>query len=460
MSKPTKIKFDPNQLCYDMMQIYVDNKDTLFPSKTKPEGVKSKVVICNEGSSRAGKTWDFFLLLFYICQQSRGANLKIYILRNVLKHNKDFTLQDFKDVLISVGVYDPSCMKAENSSPEYNLFGNSVRFRGLEDEGSSQGYPSDIVFINEALEIDNMSKIKGIYMRCTKLFVMDWNPSFTAHWAFDLEGQNNVFYTHTTFRDNKHCPDSVISELESYSPWIDDEVYVKNNDLWYRGNIITDKNHPPIHKENVAKGTANLYRYKVYNRGIRGAMDGLIFENVVYDEDFPDVGHFYTIDFGYVVDPTVICKYAETETDIYTQPLSYSPMADADTLSAYLEAIKIPKNAVLICDSADKFSDEKGTVNMVSDLKRLGWTNVKKVSKVKTIVYWISFMQKKKIHIVSSSDELNKAARIEQQNYMWKKIDGTSINQPVANYNHFWDSTRYGTMSYNKPVIKISSKWK
>ena len=89
-------------------------------------------------------------------------------------------------------VFDPGCARSEKSSPEYNLFGNNIFFRGLEDSTEQVSY--DIVFINEMLEIPDKSLIAGLKMRCKMLFIGDWNPKYTDHWAFHFEDQPNLLH--------------------------------------------------------------------------------------------------------------------------------------------------------------------------------------------------------------------------------------------------------------------------
>ena len=77
-------------------------------------------------------------------------------------------------------------------SDRLNTWGNTFYFRGLEDSTEQVSY--DIVFVNEMLEVPEKSFIGGLMMRCKMLFVGDWNPKYTDHWAFGFEGQPNTFY--------------------------------------------------------------------------------------------------------------------------------------------------------------------------------------------------------------------------------------------------------------------------
>ena len=87
------MNFDPNPLFYEMVEIYLNNKD-------KPD----KVTICNEGSSRSSKTWDFFHFLVMYCENNKNAGNEIYILRETLTDCKDYTFKEFQKCLRVIGI--------------------------------------------------------------------------------------------------------------------------------------------------------------------------------------------------------------------------------------------------------------------------------------------------------------------------------------------------------------------
>jgi PBSX family phage terminase large subunit len=198
----------------------------------------------------SGKTFDTFALLVAICSHNINKHLDIYILRDTLTNCKDKTLPDFLKYLQICEIYDPACY-SNPQKPNYELFGNTIKFRGLDDEKNTEGYPSDILFINEVLETKK-AKVDGLLMRCRKLVIFDWNPKFTKHWIFDFEKRPNVLWTHSTYKDNKYLEKSVVQEIESYNPAI---------------------------KENVKNGTANLFRWKVYGLGVRTDQEGNVFND-------------------------------------------------------------------------------------------------------------------------------------------------------------------------------------
>lgn len=235
-------RFDPNDLFYVMAAKVAD-----FWTRGK------KLIICNQGGTRAGKTFDAFDLITFICDQNRDKLLDTYILRNTLTDNRDYTLKDWKKLQAINGI---ELIGKESPKPEYKLFGNNIFFRGLDDEENTEGYPSDILFFNEALELDK-SQVDGLIMRCRKLVIFDWNPKLTKHWVFDYEGRPDVLFTNTTYKNNKHLEQTVIDGILAYNPEIE---------------------------ANVINKTANLFRWRVYGLGLRTDMEGNVFNDSQLDK--------------------------------------------------------------------------------------------------------------------------------------------------------------------------------
>ena len=92
---------------------------------------------------------------------------------------------------------------------------------------------------------------------------------------------------------------------------------------------------------------------------------------------------------------------------------------------------------------------------MVRGLYDLGFVNAYKISKTKSVMFWLGSMKKKKIHIVKN--HLYKQALKEQQNYKMKEIGGISINQPLDKFNHMWDAARYGHIAHNSETKVLST---
>jgi len=387
--------FDPNPLFYEMVRLY---------HTKKPDD--DKILIFNEGGSRSSKTWDFFHFLVFYCDQFRNQWQEIYCHRDTLTNCRDYTLKDFINCLTVMKVFDPSKLTGVGHKPYYNLFGNHIYFRGLDDENNMEGYPSDISFFNELLEVNNEAKIAGIKMRCRKLIVGDWNPKYTDHWAFNYEGRPNTYFTRTTFRNNKHCPPAVIKEILSYEPT----------------------------EENIRNRTADDYRWNVYGLGLRSAPEGLIFQHVTFIQKFPTNIEkvYWGIDFGYTMSPTAIAKIGVDGNNLYAECVHYAPTPSSNELIPLLK--QLCPDATLWADSADP--------GMIADCRRAG-LKVFAVNKYPgSITHGISIEKQYKIHYVDSP-----ATRKEQSNYKYRSIHGIQLDEPVDDFNHWHDAKRYAIIS-------------
>jgi PBSX family phage terminase large subunit len=408
------MNFEPNRLFYKMLLLYKNNKRK-----------GNKIIICNEGGSRSSKTWDAFHLIIYICNVSRDKGLDIYVLRDTLIHCRDFTLKDFVGVMKLCGIFDQSKLTT-SPKPYYNLWGNNIYFRGLDDEKNTEGYPSDIIFVNEALETQQ-AKINGIKMRCRSLMILDWNPKFTDHWCFNLEGQPDVFFTRSTYKDNLKLEESVIAELESYCPWNFEDLH------------LPESERRP-HEENIKNKTANKYRWLVYGCGMRGAMEGLIFQDITWIDKLPDNfdKEFCGLDFGFTSDPSayVKCRFVKNKdkskkSDLYVELKLYEPTKDSEVLQNRL--ILVEPDAKKLTTHADCAAPL-----MISDLRRNQFNIFPCPKPAGSIIYGIDLLLRFNIHIVH-----NLNAKKEQENYMWRLIQGIKVNEPVDAYNHMWDALRY-----------------
>ena len=426
------MNFNPGRVYHEMCGI--------FDEYYNPD---NKVVICNEGSSRSKKTFDAFHFIYTFCDHNKGEGNMIYILRNTLKDCREKTFDDFKKCMKIIG-YQANYF-SEKMAPELVMFGNDIRFRGLDHE-STEGYPSDIVFYNESLEMDQ-ERISGISLRCRKMEIYDWNPKYSQHWCFNMEGQHNTFFTHSTYQDNQHLQKSVVRSIEALCPWHFDDL------------DLPEKARRP-HPENVANQTANKHKWLVYGEGIRSAPEGLIFQYANYINSWPqDVGYIYGLDYGFTNDPSALVRTGQTQTDIYLELLLYHSTPTPAVLDGAFTAIGIERDVPIVADSSDKFTAQnKGTHEFTSELRTLGWL-VRAVSKTKSVIFWLNKMQDKRINIIIN--HLVHHARRCQENYSYKVLHGYKINQPDGEkrvtingksykFDDFWAGSRYGFMGLNQ----------
>ena len=403
-----------------------------------------------EGSSRSGKTWSGVDIIIWLClyYEPKGCTINIY--RETYNEFKTTLYDDFKRRLDDYALPNPFHKSQEVKS--FRIGKSRIYFLG----DGKHGGGCDYAFFNEVMFI-NQSVFDQTEMRCRKFWWADYNPSVTDHWFFDkVLTRPDVAFLRTTYLDNKHISPQERNKILSYDPWLPGSYIVKNsivmcyNKLTKKVEPVTSTNQPPPHPTNIQNGTADEFMHKVYGLGLRGAMKGVIFPYVEWIDKFPeDKAPIYPNDFGFTTDPNALGKYAEDDYNIWIELLSYEPIETPEALGSLLTELGIdPAKDIIPCDSSDKYTGEnKGTVEMVKGLKQQGFINAYKISKTKSVMYWLNSMKTKKIHIVKN--HLYKEALKEQQNYRMKEIGGIAINQPIDKFNHMWDMARYGHIAHN-----------
>ena len=424
----------------------------------KPELVSGFRGAGLEGSSRSGKTWSGIDIIIWLClfYEPKGCTINIY--RETYNEFKTTLYDDFKRRLDDYGL--PNKFKENDEIKSFKIGNSKIYFIG----DGKHGGGCDYAFFNEVMFIKK-SVFDQVKMRCRKFWWADYNPSFTEHWFFDnVLTRPDVAFLRTTFKDNKYISAQERNEIVITEPWKPGSYVVKEgvihcyNKATQKVEPLSPTNQPPPHPENIKNGTADESYWRIYGLGLRGAMKGLIFPFVTWIDKFPeDKAAIYPNDFGFTTDPNTLVKYAEDDHNIWIEPLSYEPIETPEALSMLLDSLGIDKAKDIIpCDSADKYTGEnKGTVEMVKGLKKQGFINAFKIKKTKSVMFWLTSMKKKKIHIVKN--HLYKAALKEQQNYKMREIAGISINQPLDKFNHIWDSARYGHIAHNSPTITLES---
>lgn len=410
-----------------------------------------------EGSSRSGKTWSGIDIIIWLClfKEPKGCTINIY--RETYNEFKTTLYDDFKRRLDDFGL--PNKFKVTDEIKSFKIGNSKIFFLG----DGKHGGGCDYAFYNEMMFIEN-HVFDQSEMRCRKFWWADYNPSVTDHWFFDkVLTRPDVAFLRTTYLDNKFISAGEKNKILSYEPWkpgsyiVKDSIVLCYNKVTGKIDPVTAKNQPPIHPTNISNGTADEFMWKVYGLGLRGAMKGVIFPYVEWIDNFPeDKAIIYANDFGFTTDPNTLVRYAEDSFNIWIEPLCYQPIENPNDLCELFTSLEINRNKInegdesgdiIICDSADKYTGEnKGTVEMVKSLRKALW-NAKKVSKTKSVMFWLTSMKEKKIHIIKNN--LYKEALKEQQNYKMKEIAGISINQPEDKFNHIWDAARYGHIAHN-----------
>lgn len=395
-----------------------DNASRITPLTFGEENIddSDKQGFVLEGGSGSAKSYDIIQFLLLYCQRNLNKGKDILIFRQTAADCKKTVLKDFIKILRMYDLYDPD--KHFMSSPiHFDMFGNTIYFSGLDAIGS-HGERHDIIWGNEGMELD-FEGFKQLNQRCNEAFFIDYNPYFTEHWVFNsIITRPDTKFFHSTCLQNPFLPQGQRKEILSYEPT----------------------------PENIKNGTADDTMWKIYGLGLRTAIKGLIFPNVTWIDEMPELNLHYGLDFGFTNDPTCLTIFGLESNNLYAKSLLYEPIDNAPALSDALDNLNIPRHSPITADCSDRYNDTE----MVRELKNLGW-NIKKVNKGKGIVWRIGLLKKHKIHLVRDVN-----VKREQENYKWREINGISVNEPVDRYNHCFESnTEILTTDGVKKIIDV-----
>ena len=121
-------------------------------------------------------------------------------------------MRDFITILKQYGLYREEHHNKSNS--EYKLNKNLIEFISVDQPQKIRGRKRDILFINEANELD-FEDWQQLVFRTQEKIVLDYNPSDEYHWIYDkvLVREDVEFYK-TTYLDNPFLERSIVKEIE------------------------------------------------------------------------------------------------------------------------------------------------------------------------------------------------------------------------------------------------------
>ena len=355
--------------------------------------------VCLEGSSRSGKTVSIIHFLIAICSVNKG--LVINIVRETYNSFKTTLYLDFARFLPDFGI--PNNFGYVNDISTFNLMGNKINFLGADKPDKFEGAGCDIFWINEMLDVQKPI-FDQLEQRCRRFFIADWNPKTTDHYAFELEKRNDVKFFRSTYKDNLlYISAMELKKIESYEPT----------------------------PENIAKGTADKYRWSVYGLGERAARHGLVHPDVTWVNEFPadceKIG--YGMDFGFTNSPTAIVRGGNKGNDLYAEVLFYRP---TPVIKDIIEACRvlIPSGSHVTCDSAEP--------GILSDLRRANINAIPCRKFAGSVKYGIDLINRHRLFFVRNVD-----FRKEQENRVWRYVGGVPLNEPEPGNDHALDALSY-----------------
>lgn len=346
-------------------------------------------VVSLQGSTRSSKTYN--VIMYLIITALATPSCRVSIVRGTLTSIRSTVYVDFVEILHRLGVFDQKSMN--KSEMIYSLPNGSVfEFFGTDSEQKLRGRKRDILFVNEANEVNRMAW-QQLRLRTSKFIILDYNPSFSEdHWISGVNEERDTKHIITTYRDNPFLEDKVISEIE--------RLKEKNHSLW-----------------------------QIYGLGIRAVVEGLVFPKIELVEVIPEGGESYIgVDFGFSNDPTAVVRVTKIGMNLYIEELCYRTHLTNSELIAILKTTA----GRIICESADP--------RLVNEIRLAGVSVVPVKKGAGSIAAGISAMSDFQICITKSSRNVIK----EFAHYVYSSNrDGVFTNSPIDLYNHAIDAIRY-----------------
>ena len=369
-------------------------------------------LIVHEGGSSSSKTYSSMQVWGSITFADPES--VITIVGQDIPNLKKGPIRDFKNILLD----EPLMAKKFDYNKSERIYtnqetGSIIEFNSYDDEQDAKSGRRDYSFFNEANGIP-FEVFDAIRMRTKKSSIIDFNPNarFWAHEKIMPDKNNRKWYksnyTHNPFIDKK-----ILNDILSYEPT----------------------------PENIERGTANEYKWKVYGLGEVGRLEGLVFPDFKVSSEWPDEYKWrvFGMDFGYTNDPTTLIEIRYAHGNLYWKQHIYQTGLTNPEIASEVKRLEFNREKI-VADSAEPKS--------IEEIKRNGCFIIPAEKGKDSINQGIDAIKRYKCYIHSGSKDLIE----EFSSYTWDKDrDGNPTNKPVDKFNHGIDAGRY---ALSKKILK------
>jgi phage terminase large subunit len=343
--------------------------------------------VINQGGSRSSKTYSICQLLIVLCLKQPGT--MVSIVRKSFPSLRASVMRDFFEVMRELNLYKTTeHHKTENI---YNFDnGSSVEFFAVDDEQKLRGRKRDILWANEANEL-NFEEYTQLNMRTTGKLIFDFNPSDNFHWLYDLISRPESKLIHSTYKDNPFLEEALVKEIENL--------------------INVDESY-----------------YRIYALGEKGTGKTTIYTHWKYYEELPETKtKIYGLDFGFN-HPMSLLEVNFIDNKAYVRELVYESGLTVDDLILRMSSLEVSKKHEMVCDGARP--------EMIEEIKRAGYMAKSAVKEVKK---GIDSVKSTELYIHKESLNIIK----ETASYKWKTNGDVILDEPVKMYDDAMDAMRY-----------------
>ena len=370
-------------------------KHTIVFDKNLNQYEEGKRFIINQGGSRSSKTYSIIQLLIFLALTK--PNIQISVVRKSFPSLRGSVLRDFVEIMSALELYD---INAHNKTEQRYIFSNgaTIEFFSIDTAQKVRGRKRDICYCNEANELE-FDDFQQLSLRTAQTLFLDFNPSDSDHWIYELMKDERAIMIKSTYLDNIYLGDNVIKEIENL--------------------INVDQNY-----------------YKIYALGERPIPHSRIYTHFAsYDSLPPNITDWcYGIDFGYT-HPTALCKVYFVENDVYIEELMYKSGLTSLDIIRELNNMGIDKTKYIYADYARP--------EIIEELRRSGF-NMKEA--VKDVKEGIMSLKKRKVYLNTNSINLWKEYRA----YSWKTRGEEILEEPVKVMDDLMDALRYAVYTTEK----------
>jgi phage terminase large subunit len=341
------------------------------------------------GGTRSGKT---YAILQYLIVEGLKSKQTITIVRRTIPSIKRTVLKDFTDIIKGIGIWNDNDFNTSDRT--YKLGDSIIQFINSDDPEKLRGLKSDILFIDEASELDEESYFQ-LSIRTTNRIILAYNPTVSPYsWLRQMQDCDRFV---TTYKDNPYLPKEMVVAIE--------ELQHKNPKQW-----------------------------TIYGKGEFTANDKAIYQFEIVD-DFEAEFVAFGLDWGYSQDPTAVVAVYKNGDNLYLEEVLYDKGLVMKDIADNLNKKQIDKSHEIWCDSSEPRS--------VEELYRSGF-NAKPVKKgPDSIKFGIGVLQNYKIHILKTSQNLINEMYAYQ--YATDK-HGYTTDNPEGGLDHLLDAARYVAM--------------
>jgi phage terminase large subunit len=347
-----------------------------------------KRFIINQGGSRSSKTYSLCQLIIIYCLTN--PNKIVSVIRKTFPTLRGSVMRDFFEIMNDLNIYSE---KNHNKTENIYKFDNGsiVEFFGADDSQKLRGRKRDILFANEANEL-SFDEFQQLNMRTTEKIILDFNPSDTYSYIYDLLIRDETILIHSTYKDNPFITDSQIKEIEN----------LKN----------VDENY-----------------YKIYCLGERGLPKTTIFTHQKIFYQYPEKINDYimSVDWGYN-HPTCLMKVSYIENKYYCEELIYESYLTSSDFIQKLKILGVDKNKLIVADSARP--------ELIEEVRRAGYNITGAIKDVKEGINSV-----KSVELFIHHESINTIKEL--QNYKYKTNGELILDEPVKIHDEAADCIRY-----------------